>query len=69
MRKLPPAADTVFPPQPFLDYFDTTELTPSGHWGWPEAATAAKGERAMKALLESALAMVARIEEMGRRLA
>ena len=69
VRGLPAASGTVFPPQQFLDYFDTTELTPSGHWGWPEAATAEKGARAASALVESALALVAQIEETGRRLA
>lgn len=64
VRPLPAsgAAAATFPPQAFLDYFDMTELTPEGHWGWPEAATAEKGRRAMDALVETALRFIGQIE-------
>lgn len=54
------------PPQAFLDYFDMTELTRDGHWGWPEAATAEKGRRALDALVATGLRFVREIEAFGR---
>lgn len=66
VRSLPaPAAGAgteKFPPQAFLDYFDMTELTRDGHWGWPAAATAEKGRRAMDALVVTALRFIQQIE-------
>src|SRR5688572_6333796 len=38
VRKVPSGGERTFPPQPFLDYFDSTELTEDGYWGWPESA-------------------------------
>jgi creatinine amidohydrolase len=71
VRPLPAVSGEAaeFPPQPYLDYFDATELTPHGHWGWPEAATAEKGRRALEALLESALGFIDGIEAKARQLA
>ena len=71
VRALPPPenATTVFPPQSFLDYFDTTELTPVGHWGWPAAATAEKGRKAFERWVASGLRTLEQIEETARTLA
>lgn len=52
-----------FPPQYMLDYCDITEITREGHWGWPEAATAEKGRRAMALLVETALRFLQQIED------
>jgi len=65
VRPLPPtpaAGLEKFPPQAFLDYFDMTELTREGHWGWPAEATAEKGRRAMDALVETALRFYQQVE-------
>ncbi|MES2697745.1 MAG: creatininase family protein [Verrucomicrobiota bacterium] len=57
-----------FPPQAFLDYFDASELTASGHWGWPKEATAEKGRKAFEALIETAVQTVQQIEALGREI-
>lgn len=71
VRPLPAGADATekYSPQAFLDYFDTTELTRAGHWGWPAAATAEKGRRAFEAMVSSALDYLEQIEATARRLA
>ena len=66
VRAIPQAGARSFPPQPFLDYFDSTELTGEGYWGWPEAATAEKGRRAFEALVASGVRLVQEIEAMDR---
>lgn len=45
-----------------MDYFDTIELTEDGYWGFPEAATAAKGERLIELQVDIALRYLARLE-------
>lgn len=64
VRTLPREGSRTFPPQPFLDYFDSTQLTEIGYWGWPEAATAEKGRRAFDALVSAGLRFIADIEAM-----
>jgi creatinine amidohydrolase len=54
-----------FPPQFLLDYYDITEITRTGHWGWPEAATAKKGRRAMALLIKTALRFIQQVETAG----
>jgi len=66
---LPARTERSFPPQAFLDYFDTTELTPEGYWGWPELGTVEKGRRVLAELVESAMKYMEQIEEMSRELA
>ncbi|MGH7959720.1 MAG: GNAT family N-acetyltransferase, partial [Opitutaceae bacterium] len=68
VRDVPTGGGRTFPPQSFLDYFDATELTEEGYWGWPEAATAEKGRRAFEALVASSLRFISQIEEMERTL-
>lgn len=68
VRALPAEGGRSFPPQPLMDYFDSTELAPEGFWGWPEAATAEKGRRAFEALLAAAFRFIDEIEAMDRRL-
>lgn len=67
VRALPAGTEGPFPPQSLLDYFDVTELTAAGHWGWPAAATAEKGRKAFEALVTTALSTVEEIEAAGRR--
>ncbi|WP_158560345.1 creatininase family protein [Paenibacillus contaminans] len=52
--------------QSFLDYFDMTELTGDGYWGYPEAATKEKGEKLMELLIECAFDYLALLEEQKR---
>jgi ribosomal protein S18 acetylase RimI-like enzyme len=68
VRNIPGGGGRIFPPQAFLDYFDATELTEEGFWGWPEAATAEKGRRAFEALVISSLDFLEQIGDMERRL-
>lgn len=63
VRPLPAPSDEKFPPQYMLDYCDITEITREGHWGWPEAATAEKGRRALALLVETALRFLQSVEE------
>lgn len=68
VRERPPVGARDFPPQPFLDYFDSTLLTPEGYWGWPEAATAEKGRRAFEALIAVGLETIEQIDAMDRKI-
>jgi creatinine amidohydrolase len=69
VRPVIASGEKSFPPQPFLDYFDITDLTAAGHWGWPEAATAAKGRQLFEAMVGSALDFIAALEAEARRIA
>ena len=69
VRPVVATGEASFPPQAFLDYFDITELTAVGHWGWPEAATAEKGRRLFEGMVSSALEFIDAIESEGRRIA
>ena len=68
VRKVQYSRNRAFPPQPFLDYFDSTELTEDGFWGWPEAATAEKGRRAFEALVAAGVRLVRQIDDLDKRL-
>src|SRR5688572_28899695 len=68
VRTIPTGGAREFPPQPLLDYFDSTELTEEGYWGWPEAATAEKGRQAFEQLIFSSLRFVAQIVQMEKKL-
>jgi creatinine amidohydrolase len=68
VRAIPTEGARAFPPQPFLDYFDSTQLTEEGYWGWPEAATAEKGRRAFESLVNAGLRFVEDIEAMDRQI-
>lgn len=67
-QPLPSGGNREYPPQPLLDYFDSTELAPEGFWGWPEAATAEKGARAFEALIAAHLHFLQQIETMEQKL-
>jgi len=69
VRSVAGSGEAAFPPQAFLDYFDIADLTATGHWGWPEAATAEKGRVLFEAMLAAALDFVAGIEAQARRIA
>jgi creatinine amidohydrolase len=69
VRPVAASGEATFPPQGFLDYFDITDLTAFGHWGWPESATAEKGRKIFEAMVASALELIAAIEEQARAIA
>lgn len=56
-----------FVPQHFMDYFDVPDITPDGSWGFPEEASAAKGEQALTAMVEAALDYIRLVEETAER--
>lgn len=56
-----------FVPQAFMDYFDTSEITDDGCWGYPEAASSAKGKRAMELLIDCALEYLQTLENVTMR--
>ncbi len=56
-----------FVPQAYLDYFDISEITDEGYWGYPESATSEKGERIMSLMIESALAYLHDLDATTRR--
>ena len=68
VRAIPQNGTRSFPPQPFLDYFDSTQLTAEGYWGWPEAATAEKGRRTFEALVAAGLRFIDEVQEMEHKL-
>ena len=51
-----------FPPQEYMDYFDTSELTEDGYWGYPQLASAEKGERMLELMTECAIAYIDKLE-------
>jgi len=67
VRPLPAPSDEKFPPQYMLDYSDITTITREGHWGWPEAATAEKGRRAMALLVEAGLRFLQQVEDIAAK--
>lgn len=51
-----------FMPQAFMDYFDVTEITQDGYWGFPEEATVEKGAKMASLFVECALEYIEEIE-------
>ncbi|MBO9610339.1 MAG: creatininase family protein [Paenibacillaceae bacterium] len=58
-----------FVPQAFMDYFDVTELTEDGYWGFPEEGTADKGKRLMELLVQCGLEYLERVERTREEIA
>jgi creatinine amidohydrolase/Fe(II)-dependent formamide hydrolase-like protein len=56
-----------FVPQAFLDYFDSSEITENGYWGYPESASAEKGKRAIERLVDSAVEYMQTLENVTKR--
>jgi creatinine amidohydrolase len=65
---IPQHAPTVVP-QDFMDYFDVTELTEDGYWGFPEEANEEKGRRMFELTVECALDYLNEIERERRKIA
>jgi creatinine amidohydrolase len=64
---IPQTAPTSVP-QDFMDYFDVTELTEDGYWGYPEAASAEKGLKMMDLMEECSLAYLQQIDREKARI-
>lgn len=60
--------ESPFYPQEFMDYFDTSELTPNGVWGYPELAASSKGEAIIRSIEEATLQYLNELEEVFRRI-
>lgn len=56
--------DRRFYPQDYLDYFDSTELTEDGYWGYPECATDDKGRRMVDMMVDNALDVIRKLTLM-----
>lgn len=50
-------------PQAFLDYFDMTEITKEGYWGFPQAATAEKGKQAIDSMVKCLLSYFEKMDQ------
>jgi creatinine amidohydrolase len=69
VRPYVPQQSPTVVPQDFMDYFDVTELTEDGYWGFPEEATAEKGRKMLDLTLECAIEYVNEIERERARIA
>lgn len=56
-------------PQDFMDYFDVSEITTDGYWGFPQEATAEKGRQLLELTVECALEFLDLIEKERNRIA
>lgn len=61
--------DHNYLPQSFLDYFDISDLTADGYWGYPEDATEDKGQKLFHLMLEETLNYISLIEKIRKKLA
>ncbi|MDF2668707.1 MAG: Creatininase [Paenibacillus sp.] len=62
VQAIVPQTNPEFVPQAFMDYFDVTEITQDGYWGFPEEATADKGARVLDIMVQCALEYLQEIE-------
>lgn len=63
-----PQTDPIFVPQSYMDYFDVTDVTDDGYWGYPEKATAEKGKKAMEYMVEGALDYINDVEKIAKQI-
>ncbi len=56
-------------PQDYMDYFDVSEITEDGYWGYPEEATAEKGCRLLDLYEAGAIAYIDALERERRAIA
>ena len=62
VRDIQPGGQEEFPPQDYLDYFDSSELTEDGYWGYPHLATAEKGGRMLELMTACAVEYIERLD-------
>lgn len=61
-------AEPVFVPQSFMDYFDATDLTGDGYWGFPRDGTAEKGKHVLDLMVKCGLDYIREVDEVTSRL-
>lgn len=54
--------DPVFVPQAFMDYFDVTDITEDGYWGFPAEAAAEKGRKVAELMLQEGIKYLDEVE-------
>ncbi|WP_127587908.1 creatininase family protein [Paenibacillus koleovorans] len=69
VKEIRPQSEPTEVPQDYMDYFDTSELTEDGYWGFPEAATAEKGAKLMELQVDMGLQYLAKLEAYKRKVA
>lgn len=62
VKEIRPQSEPTTVPQDYMDYFDTSEITEDGYWGFPEAGTAEKGRQLMDLQVDIALNYLAKLE-------
>jgi len=60
--------DFEYYPQDFLDYFDISKLTKYGYWGYPEAASAEKGEKMLNLLVDCIIEYLEKADALKKEL-
>lgn len=53
-------------PRDYMDYFDVTEISEDGYWGFPEAASAEKGRLLAELAVQGAVEYLRKLEEARR---
>ncbi len=68
VREIAPQHNPEFVPQAFMDYFDVTEITEDGYWGFPEEATSDKGAKVLDIMVQCALEYLQEVENVTQKL-
>lgn len=68
VSEIEPQEDPEFYPQSFMDYYDTSELTQKGYWGFPEDATAEKGEIVIKHTVDAIMEHIEAAEKAEKKI-
>jgi creatinine amidohydrolase len=68
VREIEHQENPQFFAQAFMDYYDTSELTELGYWGFPEDATREKGEKIVGYTIESILEHIAEVDKVEEKL-
>lgn len=67
VSEIVPQDEPTTVPQDFMDYFDVTEITEDGYWGYPEKASEEKGEKVMQLMLDCAFEYLRQLDEVKER--
>ncbi|WNQ12546.1 creatininase family protein [Paenibacillus aurantius] len=68
VKDIIPEEEPTAVPQDFMDYFDVTEMTADGYWGFPQEATADKGRRLLDLTVDCAVDFLDKIESERKRI-
>lgn len=69
VRAIVPEESPTAVPQGFMDYFDVTEITTDGYWGFPREATAEKGRQLLGLTVECAIEFLDLIDRERKKIA